>query len=271
MTDPQVLASLSHALRKTVVEMIHHAGSGHSGGSLSCCEILTVLYEDFLRIDPKNPRQEGRDRLILSKGHAAPALYATLAAKGFFDPSLLTSLRAFESPLQGHPCMELPGVEMSTGSLGLGLPAGCGMALSLRRRGEAGRVYVLCGDGELQEGSNWEAMRAVNKWKLDRLTLIVDCNGVQLDGTIAQIMPMDRLPEQLEAFGLRVLRCDGHDPKALQGALREAVECGEACALVARTVKGKGVSFMEGQSAWHGKPIGPEDYARAMAELEAVR
>ncbi|HML47028.1 MAG TPA: transketolase, partial [Clostridia bacterium] len=143
MTDPKVLASLSHALRKTVVEMIHHAGSGHSGGSLSCCEILTVLYEDFMRVDPKNPRQEGRDRLILSKGHAAPALYATLARKGFFDPALLVSLRAFESPLQGHPCMELPGVEMSTGSLGLGLPAGCGMALSLRGRGEAGRVYVL--------------------------------------------------------------------------------------------------------------------------------
>ncbi len=270
MSDPAQLADTAQALRRTIVDMVYKAGSGHSGGSLSCCEILTVLYDDFLRVDPAHPQLEGRDRFILSKGHAAPALYATLARKGFIDPALLDTLRAFGSPLQGHPCMKmLPGIEMSTGSLGMGLSVACGMALSMRRRGEDGRVWVLCGDGELQEGCNWEAMMSVRKWGLNRICMIVDYNGVQLDGTTEQIMPMAALPQMLEAFGWTVIHCDGHDTAALQHAFAQVMKSPAPCAVAARTVKGKGVRYMEGQSAWHGKTIGPEDYQRALADLEA--
>jgi len=263
-------------LRLAVVEMIHRAGSGHVGGSLSAAEILTVLYDAVLRLGPAegppDPAWPDRDRLILSKGHAAPALYATLARKGFFDPKWLEGLRRIDSPLQGHPFMrDTPGVEMSTGSLGMGLSVGVGMALAGRARGRRGRVFVLCGDGELQEGQNWEAMMAAAKWGLSGLTLIVDRNDVQLDGPVGRIMPLGDLRGKLRAFGWRVRECDGHDVESLLEALAaaeaDAGRTNSPAAVIAHTVKGKGVTFMEGQAAWHGRPIGDAELARAVAEL----
>lgn len=259
------------ALRRTLVSMIHQAGSGHSGGSLSCAEILTVLYEEVLNVRPEAPSWPERDRFILSKGHAAPALYAVLAEKGFFDPKELNTLRRLGSSLQGHPCMRrLPGIEMSTGPLGLGISVGVGIALAARLQRRSFRVFVLCGDGEMQEGQNWEALMSAAKWHLEHLTVIVDRNHVQLDGTENEIMPMGDLAEKFAAFGLRPFSCNGHDIEQLLGAFREAQEHRGPCAIIAETVKGKGVSFMEGQSAWHGKPIGTEEYVRAMKELEEI-
>ena len=258
-------------LRLSVVEMIHRAGSGHTGGSLSAAEILTVLYDAVMRIRPDQPDWPLRDRLLLSKGHAAPALYATLARKGYFDPALLNTLRRIDSPLQGHPSMrDTPGVEISTGSLGMGLSVGVGMALAGRRinPGGAGRVFVLCGDGELQEGQNWEALMAASKWALSELTLIIDRNHVQLDGAVGDIMPLGDLARKLEAFGWRAIPCDGHDVRSLLEAFDAALSPGPPAAIVAETVKGKGVSFMEGQAAWHGRPIGDDEYAQAVKELE---
>ena len=258
-------------LRLSVVEMIHRAGSGHTGGSLSAAEILTVLYDAVMRIRPDQPDWPLRDRLVLSKGHAAPALYATLARKGYFDPGWLSTLRRIDAPLQGHPSMrDTPGVEMSTGSLGMGLSVGVGMALAGRRINaeRAGRVFVLCGDGELQEGQNWEALMAAARWALSELTLIIDRNHVQLDGAVGDIMPLGDLAAKLEAFGWRAIRCDGHDVRSLLDAFGAALSPGPAAAIVAETVKGKGVSFMEGQAAWHGKPIGDDEYAQAVKELE---
>ncbi len=255
-------------LRLAVVEMIHRAGSGHTGGSLSAVEILTVLYDAVLRVRPGEPDWPDRDRLILSKGHAAPALYATLARKGFFDPRWLGRLRQIDSPLQGHPSMrDTPGVEMSTGSLGMGLSVGVGMALARRATGRNFRVFVVCGDGELQEGQNWEAMMAAAKWGLAELTLVIDRNHVQLDGPAQEIMPLGDLEAKVNAFGWCVLRCDGHDVKSLLEAFDAALSAAGPAAIVAETVKGKGVSFMEGQAAWHGRPIGDAEYARAMREL----
>lgn len=258
-------------LRKTILGMVHQAGSGHCGGSLSSAEILTVLYEEVLRLRPGEPRWPERDRFILSKGHAAPALYATFARKGFLDPQQLTTLRKLGSCLQGHPCMlKLPGIEMSTGLLGLGISVGVGMALSARLKQESFRVFVLCGDGEMQEGQNWEALTAAAKWNLDRLTVIIDRNHVQLDGPEDQIMPMGNLAEKLAAFGWATYTCNGHSVGELLAAFEFALAQTRPCAIVAETVKGKGVSFMEGQAAWHGKPLGKEEYVQALKEVEAV-
>ena len=238
-------------IRRDIVTMIHHAGSGHSGGSLSAVEILTCLYGAVMRHDPGNPEDSCRDRFILSKGHAAPALYAVLSHYGYFPKEELMTLRCLGSRLQGHPCRDrLPGIELSTGSLGLGISAGLGMALASGISGDSYRVFVLCGDGELNEGQNWEAFMAMNKWKPHNLTVIVDYNRVQLDGTAQEIMPMGSLRDKIQSFGLK------------------AVCCGP-CVILAYTVKGKGVSFMEGKSAWHGKTIGDQEYEAAMAELGA--
>ncbi|MFW6189407.1 MAG: transketolase [Planctomycetota bacterium] len=256
-------------IRNRVIDVIYGAGSGHSGGSLSCVEVLWTLYSQVLDVRPYEPDWPGRDRFVLSKGHAAPALYVVLAEMGFFDPELLDTLRQTGSPLQGHPDMrKLPGVEMSTGSLGMGLSVGVGMALSARLDGREHRVYVLAGDGELQEGQNWEAMMAARKYGLSNLTLIVDRNGVQLDGRTEVIMPLLEVEEKLRAFGLEVRGCDGHGVEAVYDALRWAGDAKSGPrAVVADTVKGKGVSFMEGQSAWHGKHIEDEHYAVAKREL----
>ena len=265
--DVQALERAARDLRVTVLRMIHRAGSGHTGGSLSCAEILAVLYGAVLRVRPGEPRWPGRDRFILSKGHAAPALYAALARKGFFDPSLLATLRRTGSPLQGHPTMSLPGVDLCTGSLGMGLSAGLGMALAARRLGGDWRVWVLCGDGELNEGQNWEAFMAMAKFRPANLTAIVDRNHVQLDGAENEIMPLGDLAARLRAFGVAAIPCDGHSVPSLLEAFDAAQRCGGPAAIVAETVKGKGVSFMEGQAAWHGKPLDDESFRRAMAEL----
>lgn len=255
-------------LRRDIVTMIHHAGSGHSGGSLSAVEILVCLYGEMMKADGNDPGAENRDRLILSKGHAAPALYAALAKYGYFPREELMTLRQLGSRLQGHPCRErLPGIELSTGSLGLGISAGLGMALAVKLNGRNNQVFVLCGDGELNEGQNWEAFMAINKWKPGNLTVIVDHNRVQLDGPSDQIMPMDGLKERIESFGLKTVCCDGHSIEALLAAFRETAAYEGPGVIIAETVKGKGVSFMEGKSLWHGKVIGDAEYEAAMMEL----
>ncbi len=263
------LQRTAQELRIQIVDMIHTAGSGHSGGSLSCAEILTVLYHRVMNIRPGDPRAAERDRFVLSKGHAAPALYATLSNRGFFEGEELATLRCLESRLQGHPCMfKLPGIEMSTGSLGMGISVGVGMALTGRQpQHPSFRVYVLCGDGELQEGQNWEAMMAAARWKLDNLTIVIDRNDVQLDGPVHEIMPIEDLEAKLNAFGMKTLLCDGHSCAELIETFETALGQNTTTAIIARTVKGKGVSFMEGESAWHGKPIGDEDHETAIKEL----
>lgn len=268
MTTTTGLQRMAQELRIEVIKMIHKAGSGHSGGSLSSAEIITVLYEKLLRINPFEPQWPGRDRFVLSKGHAVPALYAALARKGFFDVGELGTLRQLGSCLQGHPCMfKLPGIEMSTGSLGMGVSVGLGMALAARHAGEDYHVYVLCGDGELQEGQNWEALMATAKWRPRNLTVIIDRNHVQLDGTDEEVMPLGDLHGKLLAFGLNTFGCDGHNVDGLVNTLARAKAAGPSV-VIAETIKGKGVSFMEGQSAWHGKPINSEEFERAMHELE---
>lgn len=258
-------------LRRRVIEAARQAGSGHCGSSLSCVEILWTLYRRILRYRPQEPGWSGRDRLILSKGHAAPILYAVLAESGFFDPALLSTLRRAGSSLQGHPDMcKTPGVDMSSGSLGMGISAGVGMALAGRLRGDDYRVFVVVGDGELQEGQNWEALAAAAKFALSRLVVIVDRNRLQIDGPVEEVMPMRDLAGKLIQFGLDVLECDGHDCAALERTLTEAPRGAGPTALIARTVKGKGVSFMENQAAWHGKPLSAEDHAQALRELEAA-
>ena len=257
-------------IRRDIVTMIHRAGSGHSGGSLSAVEILTCLYGAVMRHDPGNPEDSCRDHFILSKGHAAPALYAVLSHYGYFPKEELMTLRCLGSRLQGHPCRDrLPGIELSTGSLGLGISAGLGMALASGISGDSYRVFVLCGDGELNEGQNWEAFMAMNKWKPHNLTVIVDYNRVQLDGTAQEIMPMGSLRDKIQSFGLKAVCCDGHDVDQLMNAFNEAGDTRGPCVILAYTVKGKGVSFMEGKSAWHGKTIGDQEYEAAMAELGA--
>lgn len=269
MSQLNELQKKAQELRITIVKMIHNAGSGHSGGSLSCAEILTVLYEAEMNIRPKEPHWPERDRFILSKGHAAPALYTVLAQRGFFDPQELETLRQLNSCLQGHPCMfKLPGIEMSTGSLGMGISVGVGMALAARVNNLNYRVYVLCGDGELQEGQNWEALMAAAKWNLDNLTVIIDRNRVQLDGTEQEVMPMGDLTAKISSFGFQTLQCDGHDTHALLETFEKAKKVAGPVAVIADTVKGKGVSFMEGKSIWHGKPINDTEFSEAIRELE---
>ena len=258
----------AYLLRRRVLDMAWAAGSGHLGGSFSCAELMAALYGELMRVDPQNPDWPARDRLILSKGHAAPMLYAALAEKGFFDPGQLMSLRDLGSPLQGHPCMfKLPGVDMSTGSLGMGLSVAVGMGLALRAVCDA-RVYVLMGDGECQEGQNWEAFMAMMRWDLTNITPILDVNGVQLDGTVDEVQPGQQpLAAKIAGFGLSVLQADGHDQADLIRAIRAGAACSKPHAVIANTVKGKGVSFMEGKAAWHGKPLAADEYAAAKAEL----
>ena len=261
----------SRELRLTIIEMLHRAGSGHGGGSLSAIDLINVLYARFMHVDPRDPHSPTRDRFILSKGHAAPALYAVLAKNGFFEESTLYTLRQLCSPLQGHPCMfKLPGVDISTGSLGMGVSVGIGMALSARLSKLPYRVYVLCGDGEMQEGQNWEAFMAAVKWNLENLTVIIDRNRVQLDGTEPEIMPIGDLQKKLQAFGWETLVIDGHDFHEIIGAYESVQHAVKPTAIIANTVKGKGVSYMEGQAAWHGKPLSDMDYQIALSDLRGV-
>jgi transketolase len=273
MSDFDQMRRDCHRLRSEIVDAIHRARSGHTGGSLSCVEIVWTLYSGILRYRPDESDWPDRDRFILSKGHAAPTLYHVLADKGYYDKALLADFRQAGSRFQGHPDMNrVPGVEISAGSLGMGISVGVGMCLAARLDKRDFRVYVLCGDGELQEGQCWEAMTAASKWSLDNLVVIVDRNRVQLDGPTAEIMPVGDVPAKMAAFGFDVLTCDGHDCEAIHDALRQASQPGAAPrAVVCDTVKGKGVSFMEGEHIWHGKQIGDEEYKIAKRDLAALQ
>jgi len=263
------LDQLRRELRVDIIRMLEKAGSGHPGGSLSIIDILAVLYTGFLNHRPKEPDWPDRDRVILSKGHACPALYAVMAHAGYFPKEMLSTLRRLDSPLQGHPDrLRLPGIEASTGSLGQGLSMALGMALAGKLDKKDFQVWCILGDGEMQEGQVWEALMAAPKFGLGNLCAIVDCNGGQIDGPVAEVMDLGPLPEKLRSFRWNVLEIDGHDPDAIAGALKAAQEERRApTAIVARTVKGKGVSFMEGRIEWHGKAPDAEQAEKAVEEI----
>lgn len=264
------LARVARRVRRHIVRMIAGAGSGHPGGSLSCADILVTLYFRVLRVDPRRPQWPDRDRFVLSKGHACPALYAVLAERGFFPLDELWTLRRLGSSLQGHPDMrKTPGVEASTGSLGQGLSVALGMALAGRLDGAPWRVYVLLGDGEIQEGQVWEAAMAAAHYGVDNLTAILDWNGLQIDGPNDEVMTVRPVADKWRAFGWEVTEIDGHRFDEILEALRWARSVrGKPAIILARTVKGRGVSFMEGQVDWHGKAPSPAQAEQALAELE---
>lgn len=265
------LQSIAARIRKKIIEMIAQAGSGHPGGSLSCVEILTALYFKVLRLNPDYPEDMDRDRFVLSKGHAAPALYATLAEFGFIPKEWLHSLRKFGSPLQGHPDMKkVPGVEISTGSLGQGLSIGVGMALGARLQKLGYRVFVLLGDGECQEGQVWEAAMAASHYKLNNLIAIVDRNRLQIDGNTEEVMSLEPFVEKWKAFGWMTLEINGHDFCEIIPAFQIIPYISKPLAIIANTVKGKGVSFMENNVDWHGKAPKPEEAEEALKELQEV-
>jgi transketolase len=259
-------------VRQGIIESTYQAKSGHPGGSLSAADVLTYLYFKKMNIDPEHPDKSDRDRFVLSKGHAAPGLYSVLAQRGFFDPEELKSLRRPGSRLQGHPNMNLtPGVDMSTGSLGQGISTAVGMALGAKLKGQNIRVYALLGDGEIQEGQVWEAMMFASHYKLDNLLVLVDNNNLQIDGAITEVMSPYPIDEKLRAFGLAVQTIDGHDFDAMEQAFDAAEQIkGKPSAVILKTVKGKGVSFMENQVGWHGKAPNEEQYSEAMAQLSAA-
>ncbi len=272
MSNIKLLKEKASNVRKDIVQMICAAKSGHPGGSLSAADIVTALYFDEMNIDPANPKMEGRDRFVLSKGHAAPVIYAALAERGYFSKDLLGTLRQYGSILQGHPDMKkVPGVEISTGSLGQGLSVANGMALSAKISKEDFRTYVLMGDGELQEGQIWEAAMTAAHYKLDNICAFVDFNNLQIDGNVDKVMDVEPLDKKWEAFGWNVLKIDGHDMEAILDALAKAKECkGKPTVVIAETTKGKGVSFMENVCGFHGVAPTEEETAKAVAELEHV-
>jgi len=258
-------------VRMGIIDSTNAAKCGHPGGSMSAAEMFTYLYNKELNVDPKNPQWEDRDRFVLSKGHTAPGLYAALALRGFFPVEDLLTLRKIDSYLQGHPNMAMvPGVDMSTGSLGQGISCAVGMALGLRLQGKASRVYTLLGDGEIQEGQVWEACMAASHYDLDNLCVIIDNNGLQIDGNIEKVMSPYPIDEKLKAFGFHVQVIDGHDFDQIEAALNTAKTIkGQPSAIIMKTIKGKDVSFMENNAGWHGKATNPAEYETAMAELKA--
>ena len=258
-------------IRMGIIESTYGAKAGHPGGSLSATEMFTYLYFKEMNIDPKNPKWEDRDRFVLSKGHTTPGLYSTLAHRGFFPVEDLPTFRHIDSYLQGHPNMNMvPGVDMSTGSLGQGISVAVGMAKGAKYIGKENRVYTLLGDGEIQEGQVWEACMAAAHYDLDNLCVIVDNNGLQIDGDIADVMSPYPIVGKLEAFGLNTIAIDGHDFDAIEAALNDAKTVkGQPSAIVMKTVKGKDVSYMENNAGWHGKAPNDAEYAQAMAELKA--
>ena len=273
MTDTEnlQLALFANRIRKGIISSTHSAKSGHPGGSLSAADVFAFLYQKELNIDPANPKWEDRDRFVLSKGHCAPGLYSALAIRGFFPEDDLLTLRHVDSYLQGHPNMTMvPGVDMSTGSLGQGISAACGMAKGAKLLGKEFRVYALLGDGEIQEGQVWEAMMFASHNHLDNLCVMIDNNNLQIDGKISDVMSPYPIPEKLDAFGLHSITVDGHDFTQLEAAFQEArATKGKPTAIVMKTVKGKGVSFMENQAGWHGKGPNDEEYQTALNELDA--
>ena len=266
------LMKMANEVRKGAITAVHSAKSGHPGGSLSAADIYTYLYFEEMNVDPKDPKKAARDRFVLSKGHTAPGYYATLANKGFFPVEDLTTLRKVGSYLQGHPDMKhIPGVDMSSGSLGQGISAAVGMAISAKLNDASYRVYTLLGDGEIQEGQVWEAAMLAGHRKLDNLVVIVDNNNLQIDGTVEEVNSPYPIDKKFEAFNFHVINIDGHDFDAIDAAFKEAREIkGQPTAIIAKTVKGKGVSFMENQVSWHGSAPNDEQYAVAMADLEKV-
>ena len=270
-SEKKQLSIMACKVRMGVIESTHGAKAGHPGGSLSAAEVFTYLYFKEMNIDPKNPRWEDRDRFVLSKGHTAPGLYSALALRGYFPVEDLPTLRHIDSYLQGHPNMNtVPGVDMSTGSLGQGVSAAVGMAIAAKYQGKTNRVYSLLGDGEIQEGQVWEACMAAAHYKLDNLCIIVDNNGLQIDGNVADVMSPYPIVDKLLAFGFNVHAVDGHDFEALEKAFDNAKKTkGQPTAIVMSTVKGKGVSFMENNAGWHGKAPNDAEYEQAMNELKA--
>ena len=258
-------------VRMGIIEGVHSAKSGHPGGSLSCADILTYLYFKQMNIDPKNPKMPDRDRFVLSKGHAAPALYSVLANRGYFDPELLKTLRHTDSILQGHPDMKhIPGVDMSTGSLGQGISAAVGMALSAKHFGESYKVYSVLGDGEIEEGQVWEAAMFAGNKGLSNLTAFIDYNNLQIDGTIEEVNSAAPIDKKFEAFNWHTITINGNDFDEIEAALKEAETVDKPVAIIAKTVKGKGVSYMENAVNWHGAAPNDELYEQAMSELKAA-
>lgn len=268
--DVKELEKIANNVRIGIIEAVHSAKSGHPGGSLSIVDILTVLYFNQMNIDETKPHDKSRDRLVLSKGHCAPALYSTLAERGFFEKEQLKTLRNINGNLQGHPDMnKIPGVDMTTGSLGQGLSVANGMAMASKLGGEGIRVYCICGDGEIEEGQIWEAAMSSSHYKLDNLCLIIDNNNLQIDGNVDKVMNIYPLDEKLTSFGFEVLEVDGHNMQELINAFSYAKKVkGKPTAIIANTIKGKGVSFMENQAGWHGKAPNDEEYEIAVKELE---
>ncbi len=272
MVDYIALKEQATKLRLLTLAGVHAAKSGHTGGSLSICDILSVLFFKEMNIDPQDPKNPDRDRFVLSKGHAAPAYYAALAAKGYFPEEEMVTLRKLGSHLQGHPSItKTVGVDMSTGSLGQGLSAANGMAMMAKYDKKDYRVYCICGDGEVQEGQVWEAAMTAAHYKLDNLVLFLDSNGLQIDGNVKDVMNNGPLSARFDAFGWEVLTVDGHDVAEIDAALQKAKTIkGKPTAIIANTVKGKGVSFMENLASWHGAAPNDEQYAQAVAELQEV-
>ncbi|MCQ2503090.1 MAG: transketolase [Saccharofermentans sp.] len=257
-------------VRKGIVEAVHSAKSGHPGGSLSAADMYTYLYFEEMNIDPKNPKDPSRDRFVLSKGHTAPGLYSALANRGYFPVEDLKTLRHLGSHLQGHPCMnETPGVDMSSGSLGQGVSVAVGMALAAKLSGDSYRVYTLTGDGEIQEGQIWEAFMFAGAKGIDNLTVVIDNNGLQIDGKVEDVCSVYPIDKKLEAFNFNVVCIDGHDFDQIRDAFAQAKACkGKPTAIIMKTTKGKGVSYMENQAGWHGKAPSDEEYEQAIKELD---
>lgn len=264
------LKIIANKIRKNALTAVYSASSGHPGGSLSIADLLSVLYFEVMRIDPKNPKDADRDRLVLSKGHCAPALYGALAERGFFPPEDCATFRKADSYLQGHPDMKgVPGVDMSTGSLGQGICAANGMALAAKIDKKDYRVYAILGDGELEEGQVWEAAMYAAQYKLDNVTAFVDFNGLQIDGDIREVMSPVPIDKKFEAFNWNVIVTDAHDIEALHNAIKEAESVkGKPTVIIMNSTKGKGVSFMENQAGWHGKAPNKEEYEKAISELD---
>lgn len=267
--DIKSLEKTAAEIRCGIIKAIHNAGSGHPGGSLSAADIVTALYFDEMNVDPKDPKMKGRDKFILSKGHAGPVQYSALAVKGYYPMEDFMTLRKLGSKFQGHPDMhKVPGIEMSTGSLGQGISAAGGMALANKLDNDPGRIYVLLGDGEIQEGIVWEALMSAAHYKLDNMVAILDHNGLQIDGKNEDVMTVAPVVEKFQAFGWNVIQIDGHDFEQILDAFKQARACkGRPTMIVAETIKGKGVSFMENNAGWHGKAPDEEQTKQALAEL----
>lgn len=256
-------------VRMLSVEAVYGAKSGHPGGSLSIADVITYLYFEKMNLDPNDPAMESRDRFVLSKGHCCPALYSALAIKGYFAEDELKKLRKLGGMLQGHPDMKgIPGIDMSTGSLGQGFSAACGMAAVAKRKGYDWRVYTALGDGEIEEGQVWEAAMFANQYKLNNIIAFIDCNGYQIDGAVSDVMDPNPVDEKFRAFGWFAQVIDGHDFEAIDNAVNAAIESGKPAAIICKTVKGKGVSYMENNYTWHGKAPKDDEYAIAAKELE---